>query len=443
LPFRRNGKAEHSSLEAGYPHPAGTVRYVRPNANNPNNWHRSGPLFAAYLESRGVSDDQASYNDFLKCYHAILRAKAKRKREQESQAAQPPGTAQPPGQAAQPPGQAAQPPGQAAQPRGQAAQPRGQAAQPARQTYRSIMQAYEAAAPGDVLKLLAGHHMITTYDRQTKQSWDNLLAKSVQIVAGDGLTRDRVVVGITGGGYEEEDGASHPSTIAVVNADVRFAGMTLVCAYAYRETGFMAVREGGQLWLEGCEMRKSTPRDDFKSGPSPNDQFSRGVSVGTGASCFINGCVIDGAGGAGIEISPRATRVIVESSTVTGCAGGSGVARTTRMAALMAEHQDAYLEEMAHQNLPWQIVGECGAVEIEAWTLLHANDTPLISNWSWWRCASAKSLATSDPASACARPAANPRFQMGSPTSKTKRINFVFGSTWMRSRPASRSRAAR
>jgi hypothetical protein len=83
-------------------------------------------------------------------------------------------------------------------------------------------------------------------------------------------------------------------------------------------------------------------------------EFARGVSVGSGSSCFIRDCVIDGASGAGIEISPRAMRVVVESSTVTGCAAGS---RT-------------WSDDLTQQ---WYRTGECGAVEIEAWRVLHSD----------------------------------------------------------------------
>jgi hypothetical protein len=250
-----------------------------------------------------------------------------------------------------------------------------------------MMKDYQAAASGNLIKLLAGWHMISTIGGEKGPSFDKL-SKSVQIVPDDGLTRDRVLVGIVGGGYVGEASASS-SAIAVVHADVRFAGLTLICASQYESMGYMDVREGGRLWLENCEMRKISPHDDFKIGVygcSSSPEFAHGVCVGADSSCFVRGCVINGAGGAGIKISPRAARVVVESSTVTGCGGGSGVARATRMAASLAAHQVA----LAHQvealpepisklylpwRLPWHSAGECGVVEIEAWTLLHPNDT--------------------------------------------------------------------
>jgi hypothetical protein len=326
-------------MEAGYPHPAGTVRFVRPNANNPYSYsyQRSGPIFEDYLERLGLPDDEASYKEFLKWYKldekgagadVVRPAKRPRVKAEDSQKRRPP----------------------------------SQPDRPAHQTYASIMEAYEAAAPGDVIKLLAGRHMIVTYSDDTeerwesKQSWDNILCKSVQILADDGVPRDRVFVGIAGH-TNDRDGRADASAIAVVNADVRIAGITLVSVSKYEKTSFIGVREGGRLWLDGCEMRKVAVRDRFVRwlySSGEDAEFARGVSVGAGSSCCIRGCVIDGAGGAGIEIAPGAARVVVESSTVTGCAGGSGVIGF---------------------GLPWQLVGECGAVEIEACKLLHPNNT--------------------------------------------------------------------
>jgi hypothetical protein len=77
--------------------------------------------------------------------------------------------------------------------------------------------------------------------------------------------------------------------------------------------------------------------------------------------------VIDGAGGAYIEISPRAARVVVESSTVTGCAGGSGLAST-------AKPEFMSVRVWSRLTQPWYAAGECGAVEIEVWSLLQPED---------------------------------------------------------------------
>jgi hypothetical protein len=223
--FRRNGKAEQASVEAGYPHAASTVRVVRPNSNNPYGWQWSVETFEEYVQLFGVSDNDDEVVEV---------------------------------------GSSTAPP--AKRPRGNAAGGSGNGAgggkrrkpskpEPvARKTYGSIMEAYEAAASGDVLKLLAGRHLVSKYDMERKRSWDNLFRKSVQIVADDGVSRDRVYVGISSGPGEIERGA-HESAIVVANADIRMAGLTLVCAHTYERTGYMGLREGARLWLEGCEMR--------------------------------------------------------------------------------------------------------------------------------------------------------------------------------------------
>ena len=61
----------------------------------------------------------------------------------------------------------------------------------------SLMEAYEAAAPGSIIKLRAGRHAITADNAEGKTLWDELVyKKSVQIVADDGLGRGDVLVGI-------------------------------------------------------------------------------------------------------------------------------------------------------------------------------------------------------------------------------------------------------
>lgn len=65
--------------------------------------------------------------------------------------------------------------------------------------------------------MLAGRHLILTFGGGSSQSLDNLLRKSVQIVADDGVPRDRVVVGI-GGSIDDGHLEAEASAIAVVNA---------------------------------------------------------------------------------------------------------------------------------------------------------------------------------------------------------------------------------
>jgi hypothetical protein len=66
LPFQNYSNAGHSSLEAGYPHPAGTVRLVRPNANKTPPYQRTGQLLADFLEQRSHPNDENSHKVFLK-----------------------------------------------------------------------------------------------------------------------------------------------------------------------------------------------------------------------------------------------------------------------------------------------------------------------------------------------------------------------------------------
>jgi hypothetical protein len=192
------------------------------------------------------------------------------------------------------------------------------------------MDAYMEAAPGDIIKLLAGRHVVTTHNEKDERCWDNVYRKLVQIVADDGLASDRVLVGILN---REARGDAEPCAISVMNADVRIAGMTLLCVSRCARTIFLGVHEAGRLWLEDCSMwlpSSSGERymmkdaDDARDmSPFSKPEFAHGVSVGADSSCFIRGCVIDGAGGAGVQIAPRAARVVVESSTITGCASGS------------------------------------------------------------------------------------------------------------------------
>jgi hypothetical protein len=217
------------------------------------------------------------------------------------------------------------------------------------------MEAYVAAAPGDVLKLLAGRHLWTTHDEKHKECWGNVYEKSVQIVADDGLASDRVLVGIR---RSEEFTTLPDSAIAVHGADVRIAGVTLVCTTEHVRTGYLGVYASGRLWLENCSMRLSSSCERYMTKDSDYEdlqcddrpEFGHGVSVGVASSCFLRGCVINGAGGAGLEIASRAARVVVESSTITGCASGS-----TRGA--------------------WYLAGECGAVEVDAWRRLNVDHT--------------------------------------------------------------------
>jgi hypothetical protein len=219
------------------------------------------------------------------------------------------------------------------------------------------MEAYGAAAPGDVIKLLAGRHVLTTHDEKDKQRWGHVYRKSVQIMANDGLSAYRVLVDILRRG-EGLDGAS---AISVVQADIRIRGVTRVRASEYSRTGYLGVIEGGRLWLEDCTMRlalqcdrymEQVPDEENIDLTRPADPcFAHGVAVGAGSSCFIRGCVIDSAGGPGIEIAPQAARVVIESSAITGCGCGGG---------------DGVRE--------WYYAGECGAIETEAWGMLHSNE---------------------------------------------------------------------
>jgi hypothetical protein len=282
LLFRRNLETDQASLEAGYPHPAGTVRLVRPKADDPDTYYRSGRLFAHYLEEHVLSDDDNSYREFRNCFG--LNVSSKVSAQGACMDSAPSGKRQRVNAA-----------GSATSRQPSLPEP------PARENYGSIMEAYEAAAPGDVIKLLAGRHTISTFRKDREKGLDNVLAKSVQIVADDGLPRDRVIVNIAGGLFDTRM-IMDASAIAVVNADVRIAGLTLVCSKTEEQSGYICVRDGGRLWLEGCEMRKISSRDGISLPyASPMEaKFARGVSVGTGSSCFICRCVIDGAGGAGI-----------------------------------------------------------------------------------------------------------------------------------------------
>jgi hypothetical protein len=311
--FRNNQQAAWTSLEDGFPHAAGKVLCVVPNANNPYGWIWDGDF-----RPWPVSDDENAQP-------AAKRAKIGRGGGKKQKAAPPP-----------------------------------------RVMYKSIMEALAAAAPGDVVKLLAGRHLLTSLDKRDKPCWDNVYRKSVQIVADDGLASDRVLVGIAQ--YEGGIMAKRESAIAVMNADVRIAGVTLLCTGENVRTGYLGVYEGGRLWLENCSIRlsSSSPERYMRERPQYDDEddvnmadiekpeFAHGVAVGPGAACFIRGCVIDGAGGAGVQIAPSATRVVVESSTITGCASGS--TRITHVGA-------------------WNLAGECGAVEIEAWKQQDTDDT--------------------------------------------------------------------
>jgi hypothetical protein len=335
--FRKKSQAKSTVLEDGYPHAAGRVLCVEPNANNTDGWfwdHGFTPW--------PVSDDEDAPP-------AAKRTKIDRDGGIKQR------------------------------------QPFKPTSRP-RKVYKSIMEAYAAAAPGDVIKLPAGRHVVTTLDQQGERRWDNVCRKSVQIVADDGLASDKVLVGILQFNRAVTD---KESAIAIMRADIRIAGVTLVCAGENLRTGFLGVSQEGRLWLEDCSIRLSSshcgrcmgerPRDDDGNdvggavagngeqqhadcGPGGRRQnalrqgrggratrkaeFAHGVAVGPGAGCCIRDCVIDGAGCAGVEISLSAAVVLIESSTITGCSSGS-----TRMTAMGA----------------WNLAGECGAVEIEAW----------------------------------------------------------------------------
>jgi hypothetical protein len=150
--FRRNSKAEQASVEAGYPHVAGTVRVVRPNPNNPYGWQWSSTTFEEYLKRYGVCDDEDEVVEV---------------------------------------GSSTAPPGK--RPRGNAAGSSGRVAgggkrrkpnkpEPAaRETYGSIMEAYEAAASGDIIMLLVGRTCSRSTTTNTSASGTTSSARACRL----------------------------------------------------------------------------------------------------------------------------------------------------------------------------------------------------------------------------------------------------------------------
>ena len=189
-------------------------------------------------------------------------------------------------------------------------------------TFNSIMEAYDAVKPGGVIKLCGGRHIISGLTSDGAATWDGLnLRKSVQIVADDGLARERVFIGTM---------AAIPSCLSSmlhIFADVRFARITLLCtADLSCLTNFFGVHTDGRLWLEDCELKLAGGPSMMAGGLQAADsndlvhcRIGIGIDVKEGASAVIRRCVLADAEGPAVQINPNAKSVFIERSVVSGC----------------------------------------------------------------------------------------------------------------------------
>ena len=261
-----------------YPHAAGSVHYVMPNANN-EYWWKWGNGVRPPPEA-AISRHMAS------------SAKKKKKKQKASRSDADAASASP---------------------------------APPAQMHRSLMEAYRAAGPGSVIKLRAGRHLISQHNAEDELVWDKLVYnKSMQIIADDGLSREQVLVGVD----DHDDTEYHfwDGILQLKKADVRVAGVTLLVTCDFGEcAGFLRVGSGARLWLEDCDLKLA---HDAKLDPwFTHDEYGqphmeRGVTVEEGASAVIRDCNFLDADGPAIQIDPRACRVLVERCFVSGCGRG-------------------------------------------------------------------------------------------------------------------------
>lgn len=188
-----------------YPHAAGQTLYVRPNACNPYGW--------MWYEDSKCSDDDT------------MPPPTKRKK-------------------------AAKAPRKG---KGKAAPSLQEALDT---SYGSIMEAYEVAAPGSVIKLLPGRHMLTNRNKDREVVWKGLrYRKSVQIVALEGVSREQVLVGTDPGEHLADLFEEPCGVLPICNADVRFERLTFQVTSSFSfGLALFGVGEGAGLWLDDCVL---------------------------------------------------------------------------------------------------------------------------------------------------------------------------------------------
>ena len=236
-------------------------------------------------------------------------------------------------------------------------------APPPQQVHASIMDAYEAAKPGEVIKLRAGRHAISPVNKDGEPVWEDLVyRKSVQLVADDGLVRSDVLIGVEcDADIDDYWFHVYDGVVQVEGADMRVAGVTLLVTGEFRESaGFFRATEGGRLWIEDCDFKlandkKLDPcfgkglvparsRDDILSRGPGMPQMECGLTVGGGSSAFIRRCTFVDADGPAVQIHPNAVQILLERCVISGCGrGGPGQDRS------------------GCRHLP----GECGAIEVQ------------------------------------------------------------------------------
>ena len=312
--FRANSAAADAALllmngsDTTYPHAAGTTLYVRPNACNEYGWFWH------------AADDDGT-------------PLSKKRKKAKAAAGQ--------------------------QKKGGASEAASDA------SYGSIMEAYEAAAPGSVIKLLAGRHLLTEFNKHGDRVWKPVYRKSVQIVAADGLSREKVLVG-TDPEWSQDPGASLESefdelsgVILVCGADMRFERITFLVTRSFSYgSALFAVGQDSGLWLEDCALMCAHDKAlDPEFDPEPQYphssvklQVSHGVRVyNSGARVVLRGCLVKDADGAGVLVVPTAARVIVQHSVLTGCGRGEPPSPGASPSTCSG----------------WHMSGEVGAIEIQ------------------------------------------------------------------------------
>ena len=171
------------------------------------------------------------------------------------------------------------------------------------------MEAYDAVKPGGVIKLCEGRHLISHRDADRNVKWAGFnLRKSVQIVADDGLTRDKVFIGMC------RHLSPSFSSLLPIHGDVRFARITLLCTVDMGcLTNFFDVHTDGRLWLEDCELKLAGGPSLMADGKRADDskfgalcRIGIGIDVKEGASAVIRQCVLADAEGPPNILSGRA-----------------------------------------------------------------------------------------------------------------------------------------
>lgn len=198
--------------------------------------------------------------------------------------------------------------------------------------YPTFEDAMDAARPGDVISLTPGEYELGMHGEDEEML---TFRKSVQVVADERCELGDVVLVIGGPAYRGEGCIEVEGGVCV-----RFAGLQLTLMVTDEQStpdSVVLTGSGGGVWFENCTIAMMGE-----------------IVIGESQTLDMQGCKLTGAAGSAICIHPKATRVCVTDSVITGCSKKDEGFRCGESGAI----------ELRDDHLGWEKVAPTAAVDL-------------------------------------------------------------------------------